>query len=375
MSLHRNLTAYLMAHGWEPAQDPGPGGQLWEHAMNHSSIAIPNTITEGSLDWRSVISRLVEVEYSSIERIEMAIMLQSVDVANLRAANDIVISDTIPYQAALTMMQSSWAMLRSCATTSMKVRPQIRGAYSREGNRIVDNARMAHTQRGSFIIPLLMPVSEPIPVDEGLVEAAPPEPVERRIMRTFAEALTKIDSVAVQPERSARADDIMELVFAGVSAEFANALHRVLSEDAVAEFGASFVWAPLGGLAPEGLQCVSVPAAAATRVKEVAERLQVFKPKRDVEVLVGPVVGIVRNRDGIPGGVVTVDTWRNNRNVHVKVRITNDELLDTALDWMKKRSTVAIEGRVGQKGTPGLFLDRDDGIEPLASKQLTSELP
>jgi hypothetical protein len=68
------------------------------------------------------------------------------------------------------------------------------------------------------IIPLLMPVSEPPEIDPGLVDAAPPEPVERRVMRTFAEALTRMHDLVVTPEREPRPEDTLGLMFAGVSA-------------------------------------------------------------------------------------------------------------------------------------------------------------
>lgn len=84
----------------------------------------------------------------TVEQVIAGIMLMSTDVANLRAANDLVITDTIPYEAGTAMMQGAWRMFRSCATTSMKVRAQIRGNYNKDADEIANTARMAHTKRG-----------------------------------------------------------------------------------------------------------------------------------------------------------------------------------------------------------------------------------
>lgn len=369
-SLQRNLSLYLTSHGWTSPRDPGPAGRLWGHEATNLSVAIPEVVQEGTLDWRSITARLAEVERVAVEQVVADVVLMSTDVANLRAANDLIITDTIPYEAGTAMMQGAWRMFRACATTSMKPRAQIRSNYNSRADEIAGTARMAHTKRGSFIIPLLLPVSEPPEVDTGLVDAAPPEPVERRVMRTFAEALTKVHELVVIPEREPRPEDTLDLMLAGVSAEFATALHKVLSEEAVAEFGAKFQWAPIAGPAPEGLVGVSVPAAAAPRVAAVADRLRKVPTEPSVEILTGPIVAVAR--DAGQGGTVTIDTFRKSRSTHVSVKVTDDERFDSALDWMKRRTTVALEGRITRQGSI-LMSDRANGVEPLSARQLVSD--
>ncbi|OLT39427.1 hypothetical protein BJF86_08350 [Serinicoccus sp. CNJ-927] len=368
--LHRNLALYLQSHGWASLRDAGAAGRLWDHEETDLSVAVPHEVKEGSLDWRSITARLAEVERVTVEQVVADILFMSTDVANLRAANDLVITDTIPYEAGTAMMRDAWRMFRSCATTSMKVRAQIRGNYNKDADEIAGTARMAHTKRGSFIIPLLLPVSEPVPVDTVLVDAAPPEPVERRVMRTFAEALTKVHEVVVTPEREPRQEDALNLIFAGVSAEFATALHHVLSAEAVAEFGAEFQWAPVAGPHPENLNKVSIPAAAAPRVEAVAKVLRNETQDPGIEILTGPIVAVARDPE--QGGTVTIDTFRKSRSTHVSVRVTEDQRFDDALDWMKRRTTVALEGRISRHGNV-LMSDRHNGVEPLSARQLVTD--
>lgn len=362
-----NLSVYLTVHGWQAMSEPGPAGRLWEHSDSRLAVAVPHQVQRGSIDWRSIMERLAHVERLTVAQVEADVMLLSTDVANLRAANDLVITDTIPYEAGVVMMQGGWRMLRACATTSMKPRAQIRSNYNRRADQIAETVRMAHTKKGSFIIPLLLPISEPPRLSPGLVDAAPPEPVERRVMRTFAEALTKVYEVVVKPEREPNANGTLDLILAGVSAEFASALHRVLIEEAVAEFGATFQWAPMAGPQPEGLKGVTIPSASAPRVAVVAERLRETPPQPQFEILTGPIVAVARDPER--GGIVTIDTFRNSRNTHVSVRVTDDERFNNALDWMKHRTTVALEGRITRHGSV-LLSDRTNAVEPLSSRQL-----
>jgi len=341
---------------------------MWDHEATSLSVAVPHEIHEGSLDWRSITARLAEVEDLSVEQVATNITLMSTDVANLRAANDLVITGTIPYAAGMSMMQGAWRMFRACATTSIKPRSQIRSNYNKHADEIAETARMAHTKRGSFIIPLFLPVSEPAQVAPGMINSAPPEPVERRVMRTFAEALVKVHQVVVVADKEPRTEDTLDLMYAGVSAEFATALHSVLTQESVAEFGASFQWAPLAGPQPEHLTEVYIPAAAAARVAAVAERLRARPAQPGVEILTGPIVAVAR--DAQQGGIVTIDTFRKSRSAHVSVRVTDDERFDNALDWMKRRTTVALEGRIGWQGN-SLMSDRANGVEPLSARQLT----
>lgn len=232
---------------------------------------------------------------------------------------------------------------------------------------------MGHTKRGSFVIPILMPLplegprADTEPVLSGLEEVAVPEPSTRRVMRTFAESLAAMDEVAITPEKEPTSDGIFDLVRAGVSHEFSSALHRILAQPAVAEFSATFEWAPSEAPAPRTDATVGISAAAAERVKRVSMRLRSQLARRAPEVLSGPVVGVHRADDD-QSGVVTVQTVRNQRTAHVTVNVSRERLYE-ALDWMRERETVVVEGRV-HRATRGLQADRKDGVSLLRSHHL-----
>lgn len=369
IDMTRSLVAYLTANGWRRSEKAGPQGGLWTHPKHKKyAVPVPEPLSKDGPDWELVLDRLALVEESKPEEVERRIVGKLMDVANLRAAKDLVIEDTIPLSAGVSMVRDSWVMLRSCATTSLGAKPHIAGNYRRSADDLIDLVRMAHTRRGSFIIPIYMPVPPPEAQHEHIagLETAPPEPSERRVMRTFAQSLSVVGSL-VQPESDPTPNDVQDLIHAGVSHEFAGGLTRILRNESVAEFTADFEWAALAGPPPSTPAHVTIPAAAASRIERVSKRLKSERPARGIEFLTGPIVGVQLNDDDT-GGVVTIQTVRGARQCHVSVNVTRQRL-DEALDWMKQRSTALVTGRVHRTGAH-LFADRRDGVGLLAHEQL-----
>ena len=373
MTPYDRLTHYLNATGWLAPTDPGPAGGLWRHPYSELLLPVPNDLLEDGIDWQRLVERLALVEEAAIADVLARLDGRMVDIANLRAANDIVISDTIPFAAGVTLVREGWTMLRASATTSLGPRPFIR-RYRPAGDEIVEHARMAHTKRGSFVIPIHLPIPEPEaqreeaePMLEGL-EVEPPESEQRRVMRTFAESLAAIDAFAVQPEGEPTSDNVHDLVVAGVSYEFASALHRVLDEDSVSEFSASFEWAPSGGPPPSSPARIAVSSSARERIKIVASKLKApAAPQRMTEELTGPIIRVERHID-TDTGVVTVQAVRAGRVAHVNVNVSSGRL-DEALVWMRARETVVVESHV-HRTSAGLIADSRDAVTPLQTRHL-----
>jgi hypothetical protein len=370
-AVHDRLVQYLSAKGWLPPEEIGQVGGLWRHPDSDYLLPVPNDLDSEGIDWRVITERLAMVENVSVADVIERLTGPLIDVANLRAANDIVIRDTIPYTAGVTLVQSSWTMLRASATTSLGAKANIRN-YRKSADGLITAARMAHTRRGSFIIPILLPIPEPKP-DEKKKKVPPlpgmdgatyeAEPMERRVMRTFAEALAAIDVLTVQPEKEPRPSTDHELIRAGVSHQLIGALHRVLTETSVSEFSAKFEWAPVGP-PPKGLREVTIPAAASERIKVVANRLKTSQTPRIEEVFSGPIRGVVLDTDS-DTGVITVQTIRNGHAASVSVR-ASAELMHEAWQWARERKTVVVNSTV-RRTSDGLMADKDNAVEPMLS--------
>lgn len=371
--VRRTLLSYLTSTGWERSEKAGPEGSLWRKPKSRFAVPVPDQLDDNGPDWELILDRIGRVEEVDQAEIERRVRGRLIDIANLRAAQDLVVEGTIPFAAGVSMVRDSWTMLRSCATTSLGARAHIAGNYRRSGDEVLAQARMAHTRRGSFIIPIYMPMTETEIETEierlpGL-ETAPPEPHERRLMRTFAESLSMIEAV-VDAEPDPTPNVLQDLIQAGVSHEFTAGLHRILRNESVAEFTADFEWAAGAGPVPSIPRRVQIPALAAERVERVSRRLKTAKPAGGVEVLTGPIVRVQRD-DADTGGSVTIQTVRGARHCHVSVNVSRQRL-DEALDWMKQRTTAVISGRVRRIGAD-LIADRKDSIHLLAHEQLSAD--
>jgi hypothetical protein len=373
-----NLNRYLTQTGWKK-QPPGPAGSLWLQTHVGSServaLAVPDQIEPEDAEIDGILRRLSAFEHRPTDDIAMNILTQFIDVTRLRAANDYVITGSIPLSAGVSLVESARSMLRAAGTTARRPRPQINGAYSKIGDEVVEQARMAHTEDGSYILPIWMPMA---PSEDELdtlfsetEQRMPMETQERRVMRTLAQSLEAVQKVIIQPSSSPRnVGDLLPVIAAGCSRETLLALHRVLKDPAVAEFEASFTWA--GGLkAPGGVpERVTLEAGAAPLLENAARLLKV--PDRfPKQIYTGPIV-VLMHKPGEPYGEIGIDTIRQNRNCEVRIRLDNDTL-DMAYEWARTERAILVEGDVRRGGAgQKLRIDSPSRIIPLDETFLPS---
>lgn len=360
VALVDNVRRYLQVSGWEE-QPSGQAGALWNPPARLGrqvpAIAVPRHMEPGTLEWRGLIERLAAFEHKSQNDLALSVMTQYVDIFRLRAVNDYVISGTISLEAGAHLVRSAYDMLRAAGTTARRPRAQIGGNFSNIGDDVVRNARMGHTEEGSYIVPIWVPLTPPGPEEknepslQGMeVERLPVETTERRVTRTLAQSLAAVREVIVRPEHAPRrASDLIPVVAAGGSRELVQALHRVLTQPAVTQFEARFSWA--GGLASPGgvSQDVTLEAEAAPLLEDAARLLKVSVsfPR---QIYTGQIV-VITHRPGEEFGEVTVDTVRQNRNCDIVVRLDR-QTLDLAYDWARNERAVLVEGKV-TRGGPG----------------------
>lgn len=363
--VRRNLVAFLRRRGWREPSAVGPDGALWIRPGTEWRVPVPHVVDEGAPDWPTLLERIARLEGMPLADVERRVHFASSDVVNLRAVDYEGSTNSIPYKTGVTLAQNGWKMLRACATTAIGVKANLHGSYRKPGDEIVEIARMAHTRPGSYIIPIYIPLSDPIELAETLPgsQTAEPDPPEQRVTRTLATALEAVDELVVQPARVPTSDGIHHLVATGVSKEFVNALGDVLSSDGLATFSTDFEWA-LTSDPPNNVDGhVEIPGAACKLVGEVAHRLGTLDEIKSSETLTGTIVGVHRDRDD--SGRVTISSYRNGRACSVHGNVSGGGgVLNQALDWMKHKDTVNTKGMVRQV-SDGLQCDGLDNIRLL----------
>ncbi|MFC4081787.1 hypothetical protein [Amycolatopsis samaneae] len=340
-----------------------------------TTIVVPASMQPGSIEWRSVVERLAAFERRSVDEVAGRIQHLLTDVTRLRAADDLVIRGSIPLAAGVGLVSAAHKMLRAIATTALRPRAHIAGNFSRLGDQIVERARLGHTEEGSYVLPVLVPLTEETSegpahfwTEEGEVTRVAPEPPERRVTRTLAQALTAVETRIVQPARDPRPSDMHDLIAAGVSREFVLAVREVLDDPSVTTFEARFGWAS-GLTSPAAVpDTVPVPATATDLLTRTARLLSTAK--RDSRgTFTGPIVE-VRHLPNDPYGEVALQTIRRGRQVEIRVRLTEQQL-DPAHEWMRTARTIVVEGPILR--TPGrpLRVDQPESIYPLDESYLS----
>ena len=363
------LQAYLRLKGWHELP-PGPAGSLWE--KDAARIGIPhdndNFLITGSID------RIASLERRNPKDVRNAVRFLLFDITHLRAANDLLIADTIPLEAAAKILSSSRRMFQATATTARAERAQIGSSFSKLGNEVVKQALMGHTERGSFVIPVLVALPEPSPVDlhelslledlsEDSFHRSAPEPFERRVVRTFAQSMQAIQEIVVDPARQPTVDQIYELVYRGVSREFCTSLTGILREPSVAEFGATIEWAPAVA-SPRTLERgISIDAGAVDLVQNVADRLRQTKVDPN-QVFSGTIVQLRHEDPQDPFGEIAVSTVRRGRQSEVLVRLRLDEY-EKAWEWHYQGRAVLVEGVVRRSPGQRLRVDMPSRFHPV----------
>ncbi|MFG1853451.1 hypothetical protein ACGFJT_16570 [Actinomadura geliboluensis] len=357
------VRTYLKFYGWQEMAS-GPVGSVW--SSNGNRIGVPresdNELIEAS------IKRISVAEKRDVMAVAESIRFLLFDVTYLRAANDYRITDTIPLATASKILTSARSMLRASATTARTERAQIGNNYSKLGDSVVREALMGHTRKGSFVIPVLMRLPEPIEEDRHQisldhempeVHRAPPEPFERRVVRTFAQSMQAMKEIVVEPARDPVKDQMHELVYRGVSREFCAALAGILSQKSVGEFEAKVDWAPAVSPPTTMQDSVSIDADAVDLVERVAKKLkqQKIDPK---QVFSGTIVQLRHESLDDPYGEIYISTVRRGRAAEVAVRLPIEKYRQ-AWEWHNAGRAVLVEGIV-RRPAPGKPLRVDTAV-------------
>lgn len=364
-----DLTTYLEVSGWSVA-GTGTGGHTWSDP-NGLRLGVPFVAPAGSYQLSAAAHRLAENLATPVDAVTQRIALIRYDIANFRAADDVYIRDSIPVEAGHALFASARTMMRASATTARGAKAHIRGNYSKAGEKIFESTRLGHTKHGSYILPMLIPLSRPVvPEAEGILryEEKYFEPEERRVSRTLAQALSAIQHGIVEPGKIPTGDTLAMTVAAGVSRELINALQSLVSEPAVSTFEANFEWSPTSP-AKSLPQRISVPADAASLLKESAGLYRQEKKPR-IETLTGPIVEL-RDEKEFSFGHATIQTMRNGRHSEVRVTMTRPQL-DAAHDWFSDHEVLVVEGVVSNPGNKGLVVEAPEHVRPMGETLLFS---
>lgn len=376
-SLAQCVDGYLRFHGWQGLA-PGVAGALWVRADDSvtsdyeasAKLAVATELSLGALEWLGLLERLARYEGRAVATVESEIKNFYVDVSRFSASNEHLIDRSIPLPAGVDLITTAQRILRASATTSRNPKREILGGFSKRGDELISLARLAHTEVGSYVLPVLLEISDPeqpkqsdLWIDSATqFERVALEPPERRVTRTLAQALTAVHKLVVTPEISPTSSAIPALVAAGASKELIAALAQSLTQPAVASLKVSFSWAA-AIQAPAGVpELVEFPNEAQPLLKQAVKMMTISK-KDPTDQFTGPIVE-VRHVPEDSYGSVAVQTVRGGRLVEVRVRISEKDVA-SANDWMRDSQSVVVMGQVERDAARRLWVRNPSSFRSL----------
>ncbi|MFA5606104.1 MAG: hypothetical protein WDA07_02765 [Leucobacter sp.] len=361
-----DLVALLKSRGWSKVEENPGGSDLWAYeapgtggsvaaetdereAVAHGSeMYVPSSVTLGSFLWSDLLERIAIAHEEPLVRVERAVELVRYDVTRFRVDG----RQTVPLEAGATVIGSAFGMLRAAATAARRTRQMIGSSYSKLGDEIVREAKLAHTEDGSFVFPVVLKVSPPAPenhepLDGVSYESAPPESPERRVTRTLAQAMAAFDKHVLQPGREPQSLALDQVVIAGGTKELLAHVNRALGEPDVSWFETGFSWAPVETVDKDAPSAVMIPADAEARELVARSVKLLSSPKKNpLQVVTGPIIHI-SHAPGELFGEIAIQTplQGSSRLGRIEVQVRREQLSDIH-DWMNTAKTVVVQGVV-----------------------------
>ncbi|WP_433136350.1 hypothetical protein ACQPZ8_29515 [Actinomadura nitritigenes] len=308
------LSAYLRLEGWRPSES-GPLAQLWSHGdLPEEGLLVPLRKTSSDYQRRLalLLRDLSRIEHRPAEQVQDSITLVFYDVTRVRAAHPELIDDTIPFDAGLRLFQAAQKIVRAAAAATIRRQGSFGNSWPLRAREHVRNVRLGHTERGSYILPIISrarpapPVSDDpqialdIDVEESLFD--------RRVLSTMSDALATLHEMTVRSARRPSPQDVTDAVHEGVSRELCTAIDTALTQDSVAELDVSFTWSRAARAPRDSADSVVFPQEARENVEYVADRLKKIRVPRE-HVLFGRITHLHHEADDeASGGEVGMET-------------------------------------------------------------------
>jgi len=348
-----DLVAYLRAHGWrslESTDDDPLSEWVKESERGYYELQVPR-----DSHWkdyprrvRDVVTVLAEEEARSQLDLVADIPLVARDIIRVRCIVQGRSDGTISLDDGAHIAAAARSMMLAAACSTVEPRRAWASRKPQQATRYLDELSLGQTERGSFVLTLLVPVPPAlVPPAVGFERADEDEPFNRRVTRTLGTALTAVRRAAEVGVSTGDLSAFEGGVDDGISADFCEALALVRECASVAQFEVRIGWASsrpprdppaaLHDLAPDSLEVI----------REAGRVLRERTPVEDFEVE-GTVVKVNRPGDELFGDAVVLGAVDGRtRQIHINV---GGEAWTTTMRAMAERTILRCRGELVREG-------------------------
>ncbi|MBR1149763.1 hypothetical protein [Bradyrhizobium sp. JYMT SZCCT0428] len=284
-------------------------GSVWVH-HDHPDAEILIPATRDARDYVAQLSEALQ-ELENVENRSQLDILKDLqnsgfDVIRLAAQGPNTLDGTVRIDAGVQLFEQARDLLLSAACATVKPRPVFHSRRPRLALEYMSKARLGQTERGSYVLTILSPVSPQLALQND-TELFPQEPFERSVVRKLAGSVDLAMSAAEASSTSTELvfEPFQNSVEGGVSANLCEAISGLFRTIDASAIDLSVAWS-----LNRPIQADETPSHVRINsdfIPALQEAARIFRAHDKIEgyLIEGPVVKLER-LDGHAIGLVTV---------------------------------------------------------------------
>jgi len=292
------------------------------HPRGRIMLPLATDFADFGQRFRDALSALAMINDWSPLQLERRILATRADLLLVRLDQEHS-GESIPLRQAETTVEAIYKMLRAAAMTTATPNYKFRGGRlpAPVSAFLEEDVELGHTQRGSFVFTVVARL------DASAGSALPGRaPVASRQTRQFPRRVMETLALGIQTARDMAegrtAADLRDPAEWGLSAGLIEALEDITGPEGLRAVDLSFEWAAAESRPEFGIESVRIEHALLGELTRVREQLlQLEEPVRR-ETLVGTVVTLSREEDGLSDEeaasvIISAEIRGRRRNVHL----------------------------------------------------------
>lgn len=335
------VVAYLKFNGWEQFDEFPGRATLWrlkrEETGEDFEVLLPTDLALKDFSARMVdlVSTLAAAEGRSIGGV-LTTLVSPLDSMNVQIERDDTDDGTISLVDGARAFQGVKELLHAAAASLEEPRPFYSTRSGGDAAKVLRNARLGQTQRGSYVISVQTPVPDTL-FNEQL------EPIERRVLRRLVSGVGAARDAAHEGTEEA----FKTRVASGVSANLCLALAKFGGGKKFRAVTLRFNWAWTYPIPQGELRDYRFTPPLIDAIREGGERLKHVEPNKEF-ILVGKVKRL--EHEGETAGTIAIEGQIDHKVRRVTLVLQGEDH-DKAIRAYKSQELVRCLGELIRHGS------------------------
>ncbi len=279
-----DVATYLRTHGWDRLEHPSRDVSYWRRTVAAQRFEVLLPHHHDWSDYLDLLTTLVDTLARAERRSALSLLADlttaTSDVVRLRAVTGPASDGTIGVGDGLRLVDCLRRVFLAAACTAVEPRRAYHMRKFTEATRFVDRLRLGQTERGSFVLTALSPVTPSLTEQASEQDT---EPFERKVTRTLAQALSGLESAAPQGSLESQIEPFEREVERGVSADLCEAVALLGESEVIEQVDFDIAWSPVRA-APVVAQRTSFTRAVFPVIRSAGASFRERTPVEDFEL-------------------------------------------------------------------------------------------